>query len=100
MNEIRQATELAQLNDKLNLSGRVFRVGEYAVKHGGCAYIWVGILVVETSSNLINGIGVDELELIGERVAVKVIREIGTSASIASLKRVRPKLTSNQCRKT
>ena len=91
MNQLQQAQELAQLNDSLNLSGRVFRVGEYAVKHGGCAYIWVGLLIITISRSPTNGLG--ESDALEQQVAVKVIREIGTSASIASLKRVRLKPT-------
>lgn len=81
--------ELSQLNDKLNLTGQVYRVDEFPKKHGGCAYIWLGLRLVQSSvsSDLCDG-GIRE-----EQVAVKVIREFTNSASVASLRRVRVNLS-------
>lgn len=81
--------ELSQLNDKLNLTGQIYRVDDFPKKHGGCAYIWLGLRVVQPSANsdLCDG-GIRE-----EQVAVKVIREFTNSASVASLRRVRVNLS-------
>ena len=51
------------LSDKLNLTGRVTRTGKHAAISGGCANVWEG-------------------EFEGEKVAVKVVREVGTRSSI------------------
>ena len=64
-----QGYDLSKLYDKLNLTGKVVRVGQHAVSSGGCANVWEG-------------------DLLGTKVAVKVIREIGVKASQMSLKKV------------
>lgn len=65
---IQDRYDLRNLDDKLNLSGQVLRCGDESVKSGGFADIWEGLHE-------------------GEKVAVKVIREVGTSRS--TLTRVR-----------
>ena len=58
------------LSDKLNLTGRVTRTGKHAAISGGCANVWEG-------------------EFEGEKVAVKVVREVGTRSSKQRLQKVR-----------
>lgn len=67
-----------RLSDKLNLTGRVKRRGVHAATSGGCANVWEG-------------------EFEGEKVAVKVIREIGTRASKERLQKVRLLLLKRLC---
>lgn len=62
--------DLCQLYDRLNLTGKVYRVGEYSVGIGGCSNVWEGYYE-------------------GRKVAVKVIREVGVSSNEVTLKRVR-----------
>lgn len=88
MNYFQKAEELAHLNDRLNLSGRVFRLDDHAIKHGGCAYIWRGVFVA-SNARLGHESSSECCDLEHKEVAVKVIREFGTSASIVSLKKVR-----------
>lgn len=73
--------ELSRLYDRLNLTGRVIRVGQHAVS-GGCANVWEALLIPlgRNDSYFQDDDGV--------RVAVKVIREVASSASETSLRKV------------
>ena len=62
--------DLDKLYDKLNLTGKVIRIGEFSIGVGGCSNGWEGFCE-------------------GKKVAVKVIREVGVSANEVTLKRVR-----------
>ncbi|KAI5120533.1 hypothetical protein M0805_004541 [Coniferiporia weirii] len=76
--------ELSQLYDKLNLTGRVYRLGTDPAGHGGFADIWEGLLV-EQSEAPATDMGSDNND--GQRVAIKVLKEYGNSTAIMTLRK-------------